>query len=150
MDVCFIIFAFNFCTIFQTVFIGVWQFNLETKLRQEVRRFCLSVLRAFALRMRKLPRLSDVGCFPNCRSDFLRFLMAFLQSSLNHGFPGCFGFVEVFGMVSSAIDITVSLNLKIGSVAFRIIYFFSAHLFVQRLVSFVKFISCRSFAYSRI
>jgi vancomycin resistance protein YoaR len=34
--------------------------------------------------------------------------MASLQSSLNHGLPGCFGFVEVFGMVSSAIDITVS------------------------------------------
>ena len=48
--------------------------------------------------------------------------MASLQSSLNHDFPGCFGFVEVFGMVSSAIDITVSLNFKIGSVTFRIIY----------------------------
>jgi hypothetical protein len=32
--------------------------------------------------------------------------MASLHSSLNHGFPGCFGFVEVFGIVSSAIDIT--------------------------------------------
>jgi hypothetical protein len=31
------------------------------------------VLLAFALRMRKLPRLSDVGCFPNCRSAFLQF-----------------------------------------------------------------------------
>jgi hypothetical protein len=41
--------------------------------------------------------------------------------SLNHGFPGCFGFVEVFGIVSSAIDITVSLNFKIGSVKFLII-----------------------------
>ena len=82
--------------------------NLETKLRQEVRRFCFNVLRAFALKMRKLPRLSDVGCFPNHRSAFLRFLMASLHSSLNHGFPGCFGFVEVFGIVSSAIDITVS------------------------------------------
>jgi hypothetical protein len=41
--------------------------------------------------------------------------MASLHSSLNHGFPGCFGFVEVFGIVSSAIDITVSLNFKIGS-----------------------------------
>jgi hypothetical protein len=27
-----------------------------------------------------------------------------LHSSLNHGFPVCFGFVEVFGIVSSAID----------------------------------------------
>jgi hypothetical protein len=54
-----------FCTIFQTLFIGVWQFNLETKLRQEVRRFCFNVLRAFALKMRKLPRLFDVGYFPN-------------------------------------------------------------------------------------
>jgi hypothetical protein len=33
------------------LFIGVWQFNLETKLRQEVRRFCFNVLRAFALNM---------------------------------------------------------------------------------------------------
>ena len=71
--------------------------------------------------MRKLPRLSDVGCFPNRRSAFLRFLMASLHSSLNHGLPGCFGFVEVFGIVSSAIDITVSLNFKMGSVEFRII-----------------------------
>jgi hypothetical protein len=46
---------------------------------------------------------------------------ASLHSSLNHGFPGCFGFVEVFGIVSSAIDITVSLNFKIGSVEFLII-----------------------------
>jgi hypothetical protein len=53
-----------------------WQFNLETKLRQEVRRFCFNVLRAFALKMPKFPRLSDVGCFPNRRSTFLRFLMA--------------------------------------------------------------------------
>jgi hypothetical protein len=35
--------------------------------------------------------------------------MASLHSSLSHGF------VEVFGIVSSAIDITVSLNFKIGS-----------------------------------
>jgi hypothetical protein len=41
----------------QTLFIGVWQFNLETKLHQEVRRFCFNVLRAFAPKMRKLPRL---------------------------------------------------------------------------------------------
>jgi hypothetical protein len=34
-------------------------------------------------------------CFPNRRSAFLRFLMASLHSSLNHGFHGCFGFVEV-------------------------------------------------------
>jgi hypothetical protein len=27
--------------------------------------------------------------------------MASLQSSLNHGLPGCFGFFEVFGIVSS-------------------------------------------------
>ena len=120
---CFIIFAFNilFCTIFQTLFIDVWQFNLETKFRQEVHRFCFNILRAFALTMREIPRLSDVGCFPNCRSAFLRFLMASLQSSLKHGLLGCFGFVEVFGIVSSAIGITVSLNLKIGSVAFQII-----------------------------
>jgi hypothetical protein len=50
--------------------------NLETKLRQAVRRFCFNVLRPFALKMRKLPRLSDVGCFSNRRSAFLRFLMA--------------------------------------------------------------------------
>jgi hypothetical protein len=37
--------------------------------------------------MRKLPRLSDVGCFSNRRSAFLRFLMASLHSSLNHSFP---------------------------------------------------------------
>ena len=55
------------------------------------------------------------------RTTFLRFLMASLHSSLNHGLPGCFGFVEVFGIVSSAIDITVSLIFKIGSVAFLII-----------------------------
>jgi hypothetical protein len=47
--------------------------------------------------------------------------MASLQSSLNHGLPHCFGFAEVFGIVSSAIDITVLLNFKIGSVAFRIV-----------------------------
>jgi hypothetical protein len=58
----------------------------STKLRQEARRFCLNVLRAFALKMRKLPRMSDVGCFSNRSSDFLRFLMASLHSSLNHGF----------------------------------------------------------------
>ena len=69
--------------------------------------------------MRKLPRLSDIGCFRNCRSAFLRSLMASLQSSLNHGLPGCFGFAEVFSIVSSAIDITVLLNFKIGSVVFR-------------------------------
>jgi hypothetical protein len=55
----------------------------------------------------------DVGCFPNRRSAFLRFLMASLHSSLNHGFPGCFGFVEVFGIVSSAINITVSLKTMV-------------------------------------
>jgi hypothetical protein len=55
-------------------------FNFETQLRQEVRRICFNVLRASALKKRKLPRLSDVGCFPNFRSAFLRFLMAFLQS----------------------------------------------------------------------
>ena len=38
-----------FRTIFQTLFFGVWEFNLETKLRQEVRRFCFNVLLAFAL-----------------------------------------------------------------------------------------------------
>jgi hypothetical protein len=37
--------------LFQSLFIGVWQFNLETKLRQEGRRFCFNVLRAFALKM---------------------------------------------------------------------------------------------------
>ena len=92
-----------FCTLFQTLFIGVWQFNLETKLRQKVRRFCFNVLRAFALKMRKLPRLSDVGCFPNCRSAFLRLLMASLQSSLNHGLPGCFGFAEVYSVSAEKI-----------------------------------------------
>jgi hypothetical protein len=51
----------------------------QTKLRQKVRRFCFNVLQAFALKMRKLPRLSDVGCFPNCCSAFLRLLMASLQ-----------------------------------------------------------------------
>ena len=50
----------------KTLFIGVWKFNFETKLRQEVRRFCFNVLRAFALKMQKLPKLSDVGCFLNC------------------------------------------------------------------------------------
>jgi hypothetical protein len=59
---------------------------------------------------RKLSRLSDVGCFSNRRSAFLRFLMASLHSSLNHDFPGYFGFVEVFGIVSSAIDITKQLE----------------------------------------
>jgi hypothetical protein len=65
MDVCFIIFVLPliFCAIFQTLFIGVWQFNLETQLRQEVRRFCFNVLLAFALKMRKLQRLPDVGGF---------------------------------------------------------------------------------------
>ena len=111
-----------FSTIFQTLFIGVWQFNLETKLRQEVRWICFNVLRAFALKMRKLSKLSDLGCFTNCRSAFFRFLMAPLQSSLNHCLPGCFGYVVVFRMVSSAIDITSVLTLKIGSVGFRIIY----------------------------
>jgi hypothetical protein len=48
-------------------------------------------------------------------------LMASVHLSLTHGFPGCFGFVEVFGIVSSAINITVSLNFKIGSMEFRII-----------------------------
>ena len=144
--------SLSVCTIFQTLFIGVWQFNLETKLRQEVRRFCFSVLQAFALTMRKLSTLSDVGCFPNRRSAFLWFLMASLQSSLNHGFPGCFGFVEVFGIVSSAIDITVWLNFKIESVEFRIIsvWSFSLHICSYRGVSFVKFIPCRSFTYSRM
>ena len=51
--------------------------------------------------------------------------MASLQSSLNHGLPGCFGFVEVFGIVSSAIDITVSLNFKIGSVGDKVFKFFA-------------------------
>jgi hypothetical protein len=63
-------------------------------------------------------KIAEVGCFPNRRSAFLRFLMASLHSSLNHGFPGCFGFV-VFndgtdtylhpGNESySAIDLTVT------------------------------------------
>ena len=121
MDVCFSILPLIFCTIFQTLFIGVWQFNLETKLRQDVRRLCFNVLRAFALKMRTLPRVSDVGSFRNRRSAFLRWLMVYLHSSVNHGFPGCFGFVEVFCIVSSAIDINVSLNFNIGSVEFRII-----------------------------
>ena len=59
----------------------VWQFNSETQLRQEVRRFCFNALRAFPLKMWKLPSLSDVRCFTNCRSSFLRFLKGSLQSS---------------------------------------------------------------------
>jgi hypothetical protein len=71
--------------------------------------------------MQKLPRLSDIGSLPNCgRSAFLRFVMASAQSSLIH-LPGCFGFVEIFEIISSAIDITVSLNFKIESVSFWII-----------------------------
>jgi hypothetical protein len=49
--------------------------------------------------------------------------MSTLQSSLNHGLSGCFGFVEVFGLVLSAIAITFPLSFKIGAVAFRIISF---------------------------
>jgi hypothetical protein len=40
--------------------------------------------------------------------------MASLHSSLNHGFPGCIGFVEVFGIVSSAIDITSAIDLTVA------------------------------------
>ena len=88
-----------------------------------MRRFWLNVLRAFALKMRKLPRLFDVGCFPNCRSAFLRFLMTSLQPSLNHCLPGCFGFAEVFGIVLSAIDITISLNIKMDQLYFPLFEF---------------------------
>ena len=61
-------FGHYFFIIFQILFISVWQFNLEKKFRQEVWRLRFNVLRAFALKMRKLPRLYDVGCFPKCRS----------------------------------------------------------------------------------
>ena len=69
--------------------------------------------------MRYLPRLSDVECFPNRRSAFFAICI-----------PGCFGFVEVFGIVSSAIAISLSLHFKTGFVTFRIIsvWSFSQHI----------------------
>ena len=121
-------------TIFQTLFIGVWQVNLETKLCQEVRRFCFNVPRAFALKMWKLLGLCDVRCLPKCRSAIFAIRDDIFAIIINPWF------VEVFGIVSSTIDITVSLNFKI----------FSVHRFVQRAVSFVKFMPCRFFTYSRI
>ena len=108
-----------FCTIFQTLFIGVWQINLETKLCQEVCRFCSSSFRpedaeiAEIVRCRMFSELS-FGLFAICDVNF---------AIINHGLSGCFGFVEVFGLVLSAIDITFPLSFKIGAVAFRIISF---------------------------
>jgi hypothetical protein len=105
--VCFIIFAFCFGTILRTLFICVGQFILKTKIRLEVGRFCFNVLRAFSLNVRKFPRLFDKVCFPNCRSAYLRFLMASSRSSLNNGSPGRFWFVEIIGTVLLSIDIVV-------------------------------------------
>ena len=131
MNVCFTNFVFNFLNHISNLIHRRIEINLETKLCQKVRQFCFNVLRDFVLKIQKLPRLSDVRSFPNCRrSAFLRFVMVSAQSSLIHGLPGCFGFVEVFEIVSSAIDITLSLNFKIGSVSFWIIsnWSFSPHI----------------------
>lgn len=95
-----------------------------------MRRFCFIVLRAFTLKMWKLPRLSDLGCFGNCRLVILRFLMQSLESSLNHGFPWCLGLVDVFGKGQSVIDITVSLSFKIGYVTFRCICISNSSLYI--------------------
>ena len=79
-------------------------------------------------------------------------LMASLQSSLNHGFPGCFWICR--GIWYSLINYWNYCLIKqqywISSISdhFRL-KFFPAHLFVQGPVSFVKFISCRSFTYSK-
>jgi len=147
MNACFTMFAFNlFCTIFQTLFIGVWQFNLETKLRQEVRRFCFNVLRAFALKMRKLPRLSDVGCFPSFGlfAIFDGIFAIIIKPWFSWVFWICRGLW--YSLISNRYYCFVKLQNWIGGISdhFRL-KVFPAHLFVQGPDSFVKFIPFRSF-----
>ena len=139
-----------FCTIFQTLFIGVWKFNFETKLRQEVRRFCFNVLRAFALKMRKLPKLFDVGCFLNCLFAIVDGVFAIIiKPWYTRLFWICRGLW--YSLISYWYYCFVKLQNWICGISDRFRLKFSpAHLFVQVPVSFVKFVSCRSFPHSRI
>jgi len=95
MDVCFTIFAFR---------------NKFTPGSAPILFYCSSSFRS---------EDAEIAEFVRCRmlSELLFDLSASLDgifpSSLNYGLPGYFVFVEVFGIVSSAIDITVSLNFKI-------------------------------------
>ena len=103
---------------FQILFIGVLDVNFETNDLHEVRLACLQVRLALARKTRSLARLSVVGCLLNLEWALFRSCIALSQSSVYHGLLGCFGIVEVLGIVSSAIDNIFSLKAKIGSSLF--------------------------------
>ena len=123
MDVCLAIFAFNFWYHIPNLIHRCLALLFRNKITPESAPIFFQCSSSFR------PEDGEIANVVRCRSAFLRFLMASLQSSISHCLPECFGFVEVFGIVASAIDITVPLNFKIESVAFRIIsvWSFSLH-----------------------
>ena len=80
----------------------------ETNCLQHCLLFSLMTLQAIALLILKVVRFSAVGCLLNLRS-------AFFRSASNHGLTTCFGDAEDLGMVSSAIEIKVSVKLAMAS-----------------------------------
>ena len=78
------------------------EFSLDTYCLQDAHLLCLIVRRALARAILNFERFSWVGLRLNFLKKDFRSAIAFLQSSLNHGLFGCFGFVEVRGIDFSA------------------------------------------------
>ena len=99
----------------QTLLRGVRLLMEETNCLQHCLLFSLMTLWATALLFLKVVRFSAVGCLLNLRCTFFQSFIAFSQSASNHGLKTCFGVAEDLGMVSSAIEIKVSVKLAMAS-----------------------------------
>ena len=108
-----------FCTMFQTLFIGVWQFSSETGSAPNLLQ-CSSSFRSEDADISEVVRCR---MFSELSFDLFTIFDGVFAIIIKPWFTWVFGFVEVFAIVSSAIDINVSLSFKIRSVAFRIFPF---------------------------
>ena len=103
---------FNFRIMVQILVREVRAMMLAIYCLQHRLRVSLMTLRARALRILKRTWFSAVGHRKKPRCAFFRSLIASLQFVSNQGLTICFGIVEVFGTVSSAIDLKISRSLR--------------------------------------
>jgi hypothetical protein len=97
-------------TISHTFFIGVFEFSFDIYDLQPSLLDSLIVRRAFARTILIDSRFDCDGFLKNFFNAALRFLIVDFQSSLNHGFCCIFSLSQVFGIVLSAIEISVDVN----------------------------------------
>ena len=153
MDVCFFIFAFNFLYHIPNLIhrcMAIWFRNKITPGSPPILFQCSS---SFPPEDAEIAEIVRCRMFSGPSFDPFAIVDGVFAIIIKPWFTRVFGIYRGlwYGLITYWYHCFVKLQDWIRAISYYFcLKFFSAHLFIQRPVSFVKFIPCRSFAYSRI